>query len=275
MAMVILITGASRGIGRASAERLLADGHVVYGGGISYDSMKDLEDRGLHRLKMDVTDEQAVNEGVATIVAEQGRIDGLLANAGYVCLGPLECVPIAEATANFEVNLFGVARAVNAVLPHMRKASQGHIVIISSVAGFVSPPGMGWYTATKHALEAYGNTLRMEVKRFNIKVAIIQPGFVPTTIAGSSLPTLDRAKQSASADAYREEMANLRVNFTNAVDSGSPVETISNAVSRAFASDSPRHHYRPNLRDALTGVIFTRFVPQRLADAFLIIVFTR
>ena len=269
MAKVILITGASKGIGRAAAIQLLSEGYVVYGGGISYDAMSDLAEAGLHRLKMNVTDEQSVNEGVATIIAEQGRIDGLLANAGYSCMGMIECVTIDEAKANFEVNLFGVARAVKAVLPHMREAGKGHVVIISSVVGLVPVPGMVWYTATKHALEAFSNTLRMEVKRFNIKVAVIQPGFIPTRLLEASLPTLDRAQQSEYAEVYHQEMANFRINFSNGFNAGSPVETISKAVSKAFASDNPKHHYRPN-PDSVTGALMAKFVPTRLADTFMI-----
>jgi len=267
MEKVILITGAARGIGRASALRLMADGHTVYGGDIAFDEMADLEQEGMRRLPMDVTDDAQVKAAVATVVEQQGRIDGLFANAGYTCMGPIECVTIDEAKANFEVNVWGVARAVKAVLPHMRSAGQGHIVITSSVVGLVPVPGMAWYPATKHALEAFSNALRMEVKRFGIRVAIINPGFIQTNLLDASLPTLDRAAQSEFADVYAQELENFRELFTKGFNNGASVDTISKAVSKAFASKNPKHHFRPNA-DSIAGTISARFMPDSISDAY-------
>ncbi len=264
----ILITGAAHGIGRASALQLMKDGHIVYGGDVDFEGMADLETEGMNRLAMDVTDAQAVTAGVEKMVAEQGSIDGLFANAGYTCMGMIECAPIEEAQRNFDVNVFGVARVVRAVLPHMRAAGKGHIVITSSVVGLVPAPGMAWYPATKHALEAFSAALRMEVKRFGIKVAIINPGFIRTGLLNASLHTLDIAERSEHASVYAEDMRNFRTNFTNGFNGGAAPETISEAVSRAFSSDNPRKHYRPNL-DSVAGMLTAKLAPASVEDAFL------
>ena len=122
---VVLITGAAKGIGRASAEKLMDEGWIVYGGDIAFDEMLDLERRGMHRLKMDVCSDEQVLDGVAKISAEQGRIDGVLANAGYTCMGMFELVSIEEAKKQYEVNVFGLARTVKAVLaPHAPRSAR-------------------------------------------------------------------------------------------------------------------------------------------------------
>lgn len=271
---VILITGAAHGIGRACAQQLISEGHTVYGGDIDFDAMADLETEGMKRLSMDVTSDEQVTAGVATVIAEQGRIDGLLANAGYTCMGMIETVDLDDAKRNFEVNVFGVARCVKAVLPHMRAAAaegKGHIVIVSSVVGKVPAPGMAWYPATKHALEAFGDGLRMEMKACfpGIKVAMVEPGYIPTKLLDHSIPTLDTACSSPYADIYREQLDNFRENFTRGFNAGSPVETISTAVSKAFGAEKPKDRYRPNA-DAKAGVFAKKYLEGKILDDYTI-----
>ena len=175
-------------------------GWIAPKGGIALGDMLDLEQRGMHRLKINVCSDEQVLDGVAKISAEQGRIDGVLANAGYTCMGMFELVSIEEAKKQYEVNVFGLARTVKAVLPHMRRAApegNGRIVLMSSAAGKVSPPGMGWYPSTKHAVEALADALRREMIYCfpGIEVVLIEPDFIPTELYNASEPTWHTALQ--------------------------------------------------------------------------------
>jgi len=173
---IILITGASSGIGAAIASRLVADGHTVFGtsrkGGRSAD--------GIELLPLDVRSDESVRNAVADLVRRTGGIDVLVNNAGYLVSGAIEETTIADGQAQLETNFFGVARLVAAVLPHMRMGGKGHILATSSLAGLVPVPFWGFYNASKFALEGYMETLRHEVRPFGIKVAMVEPGAIKT-----------------------------------------------------------------------------------------------
>ncbi|MEM7126996.1 MAG: SDR family oxidoreductase [Chloroflexota bacterium] len=261
---VILITGAAKGIGRASAEQLMSEGHIVYGGDIAFEEMADLEAKGMHRLKWDVTIEQDSIDAAKQAFDEQGRIDGVFANAGYTCMGMYELVSLEEARRQFEVNVFGMASTVKAVLPYMRNAApegSGHIIFTSSGAGKVSPPGMGWYPATKHATEALADSLRREMMHLfpGIKVVLVEPGFIPTELYNASEPTWHKAMEHPEAEVYRKAMENYLYNFKKGFYDGAPVETISNVVSKAFNSDNPRKRYHPN-PDAMGSIWASKLI---------------
>ncbi len=258
---VYLITGASSGIGHAGALALLERGHAVYGAARRVELMDDLVAAGGRALYMDVTDESSVKDGVAQVIREQGRIDGLLANAGYLHMGMIENVSIEAGQHQFDVNVFGVARAVKAVLPQMRAQGSGTIGITTSALGKFSAPGMAWYPASKHALEAFSDALRMEVKRFGIKVAIIEPAFIPTNLFAAGAPTLDAADRAEHADAYATEQANFRVNARRRFCAGDPVETVTKAVLEVFESTSPKRRYKPNWMSRL-GI----FAKEKIGD---------
>ncbi len=248
---VVLITGAARGIGRASALRLMDNGFTVYGGDIAYDEMADLEARGMHRVHMDVTDDASVCNAVGAVIDDQGRIDGLFANAGYASIGMFECVPIEEAKRQFEVNVWGVTRSIQAVLPHMRSAAQegrGRILITSSVAGKIAAPGMGWYPASKHCVEAIADGLRMEMTACfsGIKVVVIEPGFILTDLFDASVPSWEAASNAPAAHAYRDRLDRSMANFKRIFAAGSPVETVSDVVLEAFTCDDPKVRCSPN-----------------------------
>ncbi len=279
MGKVVWITGAARGIGRGSAERLLEEGFRVYGGDIEYDAMADLEARGMRRLRVDVTRDEDVDAAVAKIMEAEGRIDGLVANAGYMCLGMIECVSIEEAKRNFEVNLWGMARCTLAVLPHMRAAApegRGRIVFMSSGAGKVPAPGMAWYPATKHALEAFADGLRMEMKATfpGIQVSMIEPGWVRTHLLEASLPTWEEASRSENADTYRRQLDDFKANVSAGFADGAAVETISEVVYEALTTERPKQRYMPNL-SARAGIYAERFLEgttlldDKLIDVFL------
>ena len=177
---VILITGASAGIGKAAAKMLIENGHVVYTAARRVEKMDDLKTMGGHILKMDITSEASINQGIQQLIDEQGTIDVLINNAGYGSLGAVEEVDLEEVRRQFEVNVFGSARLIQLVLPLMRQNKRGRIINISSIGAKVYEPMSGWYHSTKYALEGMSDCLRLELKQFGVDVVLIQPGFIRT-----------------------------------------------------------------------------------------------
>ena len=177
---VIIITGASSGIGFTTAGMLAKQGHVVYGAARRIEKMASLKAFGVRPLEMDVTSEASINEALSIVLKVEGRIDILINNAGYGSLGSIEDVTIDEARQQFDVNLFGLAMFTKKVLPYMRFQKRGTIINVGSMAGRFSSCFGGWYHATKYALEAFSDSLRMEVKPFGIHVSIIEPGGIKT-----------------------------------------------------------------------------------------------
>jgi len=175
-----LVTGASSGIGEATAVKLHELGFTVHGAARRVDRLVQLAGHGIKPLAMDVTDEDSMRAGVERILAETGRIDVLVNNAGYGSYGAIEDVPMDEARRQFEVNVFGLARLAQLVLPHMRELRSGTIVNISSMGGKIYTPLGGWYHGTKFAVEALSDCLRIETKPFGINVVVIEPGGIKT-----------------------------------------------------------------------------------------------
>ncbi len=176
MAKIVLITGASSGIGEETVKRLMTAGYTVYAGARRLDRMKSLADAGAHVLALDLTDDASMAAAVDTVMQEAGRIDVLINNAGYGSYGALEDVPLEEARRQFEVNIFGLARLTQLVLPGMRAQHSGRIINVSSIGGKFGEPFGAWYHATKFALEGLSDSLRMELYLFGIDVVVIQPG---------------------------------------------------------------------------------------------------
>ena len=181
---IVLITGASSGMGKETAKELIKDGHIVYCAARSVEKMKDLETMGGKVLKMDVSERATIENGVNHIIQEQGRIDVLWNNAGYGLYGPVEDVKIDDARYQFDVNLFGLAELTQLVLPHMRARKSGLILNTSSMGGKIYTPLGAWYHATKHALEGWSDCLRLELKEFGINVVVLEPGLIETGFAG-------------------------------------------------------------------------------------------
>ena len=173
---VVLVTGASSGIGEAIATRLASEGWRVFG-----TSRKGGATRGgVELLTLDVCSDASVQAGVELVLRQAGRIDALVNNAGYLLSGAIEEATLEEARSQLETNFFGVVRMVKAVLPAMRKTRSGHIVAVSSLAGLVPVPFWGFYSASKFAVEGYMETLRHELKPLGIKVAMVEPGAIHT-----------------------------------------------------------------------------------------------
>ena len=189
MGKVMLITGASSGIGREAAILLGTQGHKVYAGARRLERMADLADRaggGVTAVEMDVSEGTDNERVVSRIIEDEGRIDVLINNAGFGLYGPIEDIPIDDARYQFEVNLFGLAQLTQLVLPHMRAQGSGRIVNVSSMVGRVYTPLAAWYDATKHALEGWSDCLRLETAPFGIQVVLIEPGAIPATSPASS-----------------------------------------------------------------------------------------
>lgn len=170
--MIILITGISSGFGLAMARRLTADGHTVYG-----TVRRDVEQlEGVHYLHADVRSEQDAQDAVAAVIAEQGRIDTLICNAGMGIGGPAEFASDEDIKLQMDTNFNGQVRFIKAVLPHMRAQKKGRIICISSIAGRMGLPLQSFYCASKHAIEGFAEGLRMEVRSFGVEVVVIEPG---------------------------------------------------------------------------------------------------
>jgi NAD(P)-dependent dehydrogenase (short-subunit alcohol dehydrogenase family) len=239
---VILITGASSGMGKDAALQLIKEGHVVYGAARRVEKMQDLVEAGGHAVEMDVTDEEQVVAAVARIVAEQGKIDVLVNNAGYAVYGAVEDISIEDAKRQFDVNIFGLARLTKEVLPHMRKQRAGKIVNISSMGGKIYTPLGAWYHATKHALEGWSDCLRLELKPFNIDVAIIEPGVIITEFGDVMLqPMLERSAGGPYDEMTQQVAATTRGMYEKG--DGSPTSVITNLISKAIDSSKPKTRY--------------------------------
>lgn len=240
MKKVAVITGASAGIGKETAKLLSVEGYTVYGVARRIEKMGDLESLGIHVIKMDVTDEQSVIEGVNRIMAEQGRIDVLVNNAGFGLYGAIEDVPMSDARYQMEVNLFGLARLIQLVLPHMRQQRSGKVVNVTSIGGKVAGPLGGWYHASKFAVEALSDSLRLEVKPFGIDVILIEPGGVKTEWGGIAF---DSAKKLSGETAYRELTEKAGRVFAKTAGKNMEASEIAGMIHQAIEEKKPRARY--------------------------------
>ncbi len=263
MTNTVLITGASAGIGHAAAELLLKSGYKVYAGARRVEKMKALEALGAKIFYLDVTDEASLKGAVETVLKAEGRLDVLINNAGYGAHGAVEDVPIAEARRQFEVNVFGLARLTQLVLPSMRTRGGGRIINISSIAGKLSMPTGGWYHASKHAVEAYSDALRLETAQFGIKVVLIEPGPIRTEWDNTALVNLEKYSGSG---AYGSMVRRITEKFRAGYRKGAPgPEAVADVILKALRSSSPAARYAVPFSAAVM-VFAKRLLPDRLLD---------
>ena len=264
---VILITGASSGIGYDAALILAGQGHKVYGAARRVELMDGLREKGVVPVRMDVTDEQSMLDGVQSIIDAEGRIDVLVNNAGYGYMGAIENVTITEAKRQIEVNVFGLARLTQLVLPYMREQKSGRIINTSSVAGKAVIPFGGWYNVSKYSVEALSDALRIEVKPFGIKVCLIEPGGIKTDwgiIAADNLEA--SSKDTAYEDAGLRMARLLRYGYTSNLLSN-PIR-VARAITRAVNARCPKVRYRLGAGSGLI-VILHAILPARWWDAIM------
>ncbi|HMQ60424.1 MAG TPA: oxidoreductase [Flavilitoribacter sp.] len=244
MKKVILITGASSGIGKATALQLIKEGHTVYGAARRVDQMEDLAQAGGHALKMDVLDEEQIVKGVRQVMDEQGKIDVLINNAGYGLYGSVEDLPLEAARRQFEVNIFGLARITKEVLPQMRERRSGKIINISSMGGKIYTPLGAWYHATKHALEGWSDCLRLELAPFKVQVVIVEPGAIATEFGDVMTDPILKNSGKGPYTGMAQKVAKATLDSYSKSSTSSPPSVIANAISRAIAARKPKTRYR-------------------------------
>ncbi|HKU33980.1 MAG TPA: oxidoreductase [Paenarthrobacter sp.] len=237
-----LVTGASSGIGEAAALKLQALGFTVYGAARRIDRLQNLVQDGVRPLAMDVTDDGSMKSGIDQIIAETGRIDVLVNNAGYGSYGALEDVDIDEGRRQFEVNVFGAMRLAQLTLPHMRAQASGTIVNITSMGGKIYTPLGGWYHGTKFALEALSDCMRLEVKPFGIDVVVIEPGGIATEWSGIAA---DFVEETSGAGPYATQAKAVATSLRSEANGNrnSPPSVIADAIAKAVTASKPKTRY--------------------------------
>lgn len=267
MSKTALVTGASSGIGEETARTLHKLGYTVYAAARRTDRLEKLTPTGIHALTMDVTDDESMTNGIEKIIAETGRIDVLVNNAGYGSFGAIEDVPIDEARRQFEVNVFGLARLTQLVLPHMRAQRSGTIINISSIGGRFTTLLGGWYHASKHAVEALSDALRMETAPFGIDVVVIEPGLIRTEWSGIAANHLEEtAEGSAYASQIKAVANSMRSESTNKRQS--PPSVIADTVKKIVTAHKPRTRYVVGFA-AKPLVTLRRILPDRAFDRLI------
>lgn len=270
---VAFVTGASTGIGFEAAIKLSKAGMVVYAGARRVEKMEPLKAHGIKVLSLDVTVEESMKAAVDLVLAEQGRIDVLVNNAGYGSYGSLEEVPLDEGRRQFEVNVFGLARMSQLVIPVMRAAGSGRIINVSSIGGKMYEPLGAWYHATKFAVEGLSDSLRLELKPHGIDVAIIEPAGTDTewgTIAGESLLTV------SGHGAYRDQAGVVAAALasTSGTTLSTHPRTVAGAIAHAAKARRPRTRY-PVGRGAWSILALRRVLPDRAFDTVFWSVYKR
>lgn len=244
IAKVILITGGSAGIGIVTGEKLAKQGHRVYGTSRDINKFNNMEKVGIKPMLLDVTSEESCKKCIENIIEKEGKIDVLINNAGYGFYGPIENVSIDEAKNQLDVNVFGVVRMTKLVIQYMRKQKSGRIINVSSVAGRVTTYLGGWYHASKYAVEALSDSLRMETKRFGIDVSIIEPGAITSnwgTIA------MDNLEKSVEGTVYKEEAAKVARIYRKMYRPDNKIiskpELVAKKITRAVNARKPKARY--------------------------------
>jgi len=262
---VVLITGCSSGIGRATAVEAAGRGHTVFATSRDRQGAQDLErQNGIQTLALDVTDRDSIRRAVEAAIAQAGRVDALVNNAGYGQYGAVEDVTFDQWRRQFEVNLFGAIETARAVLPASREARRGTIVNVSSVAGKIAIPFAAPYCASKHALEALSDALRVEVAPFGIRVVVIEAGPISTRFTERAragvTPLLSGSGPYASF--YRGAERAMETDF----QAGAlPPEDVARAIVNAIEADRPATRYRIT-RMARILILLRRFLPDRFFD---------
>jgi NAD(P)-dependent dehydrogenase (short-subunit alcohol dehydrogenase family) len=275
---VVLITGCSTGIGRATAERLAARGWRVYATARDVEKIKFLADRGCVVLPLDVTDEASMRAAVGEVERREGAVGVLVNNAGYSQSGAVESVPMGKVRRQFETNVFGLVRMCQLVLPGMRRQGWGRIVNISSMGGRLTFPGGGHYHATKYAVEALSDALRFEVAGFGVGVVVVEPGLIRTGFADAATGSMEGAATTDGPYAsFNAAVAKaVRANYERGpfLRLGGGPETVATTIERAITAERPRTRYAVT-PSAHLFIGLRRLLPDRAWDALVSTVYPR
>ncbi|TVZ51032.1 SDR family oxidoreductase [Dokdonia sp. Hel_I_53] len=262
MSKVVLITGASSGIGQAIAQHLVAQSYITYG---TSRNPKKSSEKGVHMVALDVTKPETITAAVKNIIAKEGKIDYLINNAGMGITGPLEETPDAETKRVFETNYFGALEVIKAVLPTMRSSRSGMVINITSIAGYMGLPYRGIYSATKGALGITTEAYRMELKEFNVKMTTVAPGDFATNIAAGRYhaPLLDDSP-------YRENYKNTLSLMDKHVDDGMSPLVMAKVIHRIMKTKNPKVHYRVGFFMQRFSIALKRILPDTWYEKLLL-----
>ena len=254
---IALVTGASSGIGAATAQRLAQAGYKVYGtsrrGGPA-------GQRSFEMLPLDVTQDASVAAAVQQLMQLEGRIDLLVNNAGFgVAPAAAEESSIAQAQAIFDTNFFGMVRMIRAVVPHMRRQKSGRIINIGSVVGFLPAPYMALYSATKHAVAGYSEALDHELRTQGIRVSVVEPTYINTPFEANLM------QPDTPLGMYREIRAGMEQRLKEAIAGADGPEVVAEIVLKAATAAQPKIRYAPGLASRLR--LLRRFAPASVLDA--------
>jgi len=254
---IALVTGASSGIGQATAERLARAGYKVYGtsrrGGHA-------GDRSFEMIALDVTSDESVEAAVHKLMQLEGRIDLLVNNAGFgVAPAGAEESSLEQARSIFDTNFFGIVRMTRAVLPQMRRQASGRIINIGSVLGFLPLPYMALYSATKHAVAGYSESLDHELRTLGIRVSVVEPAYINTPFDANLM------KPDAPLDVYREVRASVDRRVKEVLVGADGPDVVAEIVLKAAMADRPKIHYTPGLASRMR--MLRRFAPAGVLDA--------
>ena len=264
---VALVTGASSGIGKATAIALKEAGFLTYATAPDAGKLEELKAKGCETLELDVTDENSARQAVKTVEERSGTIQVLVNNAGYGQYGPIEEIPIDDVRKNFETNVFGLLRMCQLALPKMRGAGSGRIINVSSVAGEMSQPGSGIYHATKHAIEAIDEALRMEVAGFNIQVVGILPGPVATHFDDVAVAQIPDTGKDSPYYIFKQNLAKMTHEMLKPGGTGvlNP-EDVAAKIVEAATVESPSARYHVGVQSKVLGRVHD-LVPDVVWDA--------
>ena len=264
---VILITGTALGIGKSTALHLIEKGHIVYGGDILIEENLYLNESGGFALEMDVTNQEHIDAAIKKIINEQGRIDVLVNNAGLGVYGAIEDVSMEDIYYQYDVNLFGLARVTKAVLPYMREKESGTIINISSVLGETYGPLAGWYLSTKHALEGWSDALRVELKKFDIDVVIIQPGAINTNFSNVTKTYIDKYRENSPYEhLYGEPITDTGNEILS--NQSDPI-VIAKVINKAIDARNPKTRYAAGAYSRI-GIFLRKIMTDKMFDRFIL-----
>ncbi len=254
--LVALVTGASSGIGKATAERLTTAGYRVYG----TSRRVAHNDQPFEMLPLDVTSDESVEAAIAEVIGNKGRIDLLVNNAGFgVAPGGAEESSIEQTRSIFDTNFFGILRMTRAVVPHMRNQKSGRIVNIGSVLGFVPMPYGALYAATKHAIEGYSESLDHELRRWGIRVSVIEPAYTKTPFDANFM------EPDAKLAAYSEVRATVNKRIKEVMETADSPTVVADVVLKAARTSSPKLRYTAGATAGRLRLL-RRFAPAGVLD---------
>jgi NAD(P)-dependent dehydrogenase (short-subunit alcohol dehydrogenase family) len=256
---VVLITGASAGIGQVTADRLCGQGWTVFGASRRGTGTAS---GGWSPLVMDVDDDDSVRTGVHKVVAECGRLTAVVACAGWGLAGAVEQTPIDQAKRQLETNFWGAVRVVQAALPVMRRQGGGRVVLVSSIGGIVALPFQAFYSASKFALEGYGEALAYEVAPFGIEVTLVEPGNVRTEFTQNRLDVVPPGGEDPYADMVAKAVGLMERDEQNGV----APDGVATTIARVLDSRRPRRRVSVGKADERVGIIAKRLLPSRVFE---------